>query len=101
MKKICTFLFLMLISFAMMAQDFQCQMSVNASQIAGSNRNRFNTLQQDLHKFVNDRKWCQYTFKTNERIECAIMINITAMTGDTYEATLTIQLQRPIYGTSY
>ena len=101
MKKISIFLFLIAISFGMMAQDFQCQLSVNASKIAGSNRNRFNTLQQELYKFVNDRKWCQYTLKTNERIECAIMINITEMTGDTYEATLNIQLQRPIYGTSY
>ena len=101
MKKISLFLFLIVLSFGIMAQDFQCQMSVNATQIAGSNRNRFNTLQQDLHKFINDRKWCQYTFKTNERIECAIMINVTSMAGDTYEATLTIQLQRPIYGTNY
>lgn len=101
MKKISLFLFLIVLSFGIMAQDFQCQMSVNATQIAGSNRNRFNTLQQELHKFINDRKWCQYTFKTNERIECAIMINVTSMAGDTYEATLTIQLQRPIYGTNY
>lgn len=104
MKKISIFLFLIVLSFGIMAQDFQCQMSVNASQLAGSaeyNRNRFSTLQQELYKFINDRKWCQYTFKTNERIECAIMINVTKMTGDTYEATITIQLQRPIYGTSY
>ncbi len=101
MKKICIFLFLMVLTFAMTAQDFQCQLSVNATAIAGSNRNKFNTLQQELHKFINDRKWCQYTFKTNERIECAILINISTMTGDTYEATLNIQLQRPIYGTNY
>ena len=101
MKKISIFLFLIAISFGMVAQDFQCQMSVSANQIAGSNRNRFNTLQQDLYKFINERKWCQYTFKTNERIECAIVINVTEMTGDTYTATVNIQLQRPIYGTNY
>ena len=47
MKKISLFLFLIVLSFGIMAQDFQCQMSVNATQIAGSNRNRFNTLQQE------------------------------------------------------
>ena len=59
------------------AQDFQCQVSINSSKISGSNRERYNSLQQELYKFINDRKWCQYTFKTNERIECGLMINLT------------------------
>jgi len=101
MKRIGTLLMLLVMMFSLSAQDFQCQLSVNASQIAGSNRNKFNTLQQELYKFVNDRKWCQYTLKTNERIECAIMINLTEMSGDTYTGTMNIQLQRPIYNSSY
>lgn len=101
MKKIGTFLLLFVMLFALHAQDFQCQLSINSSQIAGSNRNKFNTLQQELYKFVNDRKWCQYTLKTNERIECAIMINLSEAAGDTYTGTMTIQLQRPIYNTNY
>lgn len=101
MKKIGTFLLLLALVFSLSAQDFQCQLSVNSSQVAGSNRNKFNTLQQELYKFVNDRKWCQYNLKTNERIECAIMININEAAGDTYTCTMTIQLQRPIYNTSY
>ncbi|MCR5115716.1 MAG: DUF4835 family protein [Bacteroidales bacterium] len=101
MKKIGIFFLLFALSTALFAQDFQCQLSINAAQIAGSNRNKFNTLQQELYKFVNDRKWCQYTLKTNERIECAIMFNISEAMGDTYTATMTIQLQRPIYNTNY
>lgn len=101
MKKIGTFLLLLALVFSLSAQDFQCQLSVNSSQVAGSNRNKFNTLQQELYKFVNDRKWCQYNLKTNERIECAIMINITEAAGDTYTCTMTIQLQRPIFNTNY
>jgi len=101
MKKISIFLVLCCLSLAVLAQDFQCQLSINSSQISGSNRNKFNTLQEELHKFINDRKWCQYTFKTNERIECAIMITLSEMTGDTYTGTMTIQLQRPIFNTNY
>ena len=101
MKKLGLWLLLFFTSFSISAQDFQCQLSVNSSQLGGSNRNKFNTLQQDLYKFVNDRKWCQYTLKTNERIECAIMIALNSMAGDTYDATLTIQLQRPVFNTSY
>ena len=91
----------LLMVFSLSAQDFQCQLSINSTSISGSNRNKFNTLQQELHKFVNDRKWCQYTLKTNERIECAIMIVLTAAQGDTYTGEMNIQLQRPIYNTNY
>ena len=76
MKKIGIFWMVLLMVFSLSAQDFQCQLSINSTAVAGSNRNKFNTLQQELYKFVNDRKWCQYTLKTNERIECAIMIRM-------------------------
>lgn len=101
MKKIGSFLLFLIMMAALPAQDFQCQLSVNSQQISGSNRNKFNTLQQELYKFVNDRKWCQYTLKTNERIECAIQITLSEMSGDTYTGTMTIQLQRPIFNTNY
>ena len=101
MKKIGSFLLFLMMMAALPAQDFQCQLSVNSQQIAGSNRNKFNTLQQELYKFINDRKWCQYTLKTNERIECAIQITLSEMSGDTYTGTMTIQLQRPIFNTNY
>lgn len=101
MKKIGSFLLFLMMMAVLPAQDFQCQLSVNSQQIAGSNRNKFNTLQQELYKFINDRKWCQYTLKTNERIECAIQITLSEMSGDTYTGTMTIQLQRPIFNTNY
>jgi len=54
-----------------------------------------------LYNFVNDRKWCQYNFKVNERIECAMLITLDAVAGDVITASMTIQLQRPIFGTNY
>lgn len=84
------------------AQDFQCSISVNANQVTGgSNQQRYNDLQQKLYQFVHDRKWCQYTLKTNERIECALQINLTKVSGDVMEGTMTIILQRPVYKASY
>lgn len=101
MKKFGILWMVLMMFFSLSAQDFQCQLSINSSAISGSNRNKFNTLQQELYKFVNDRKWCQYTLKTNERIECAIMIVLTAAAGDTYTGTMNIQLQRPVFNTNY
>ncbi len=101
MKKFALCLLIFFLALSGMAQDFQCQISINSSKISGSNRNRYNALQQELYRFINDRKWCQYNLKTNERIECAIMITLDAVSGDEFTGTMTIQLQRPVYGTSY
>lgn len=101
MKRFFTFLLLWLTGIGLMAQDFQCQVSINSSQISGSNRERYNTLQQELYNFINERKWCQYNLKNNERIECGLMINLTEVSGDVLKGTMTIQLQRPVYKTNY
>ena len=101
MKRLFIILSLTILTFTLSAQDFRCQLSINSQQISGSNRNRYDALQQDLYTFVNDRKWCNYNLKTNERIECSILINLTKTSGDVIEATMVIQLQRPVYNASY
>jgi len=101
MKKLIIFLFIFVTVFHISGQDFRCAISVNSNKISGTNSEKFNQLQQDLYKFVNDRKWCQYTLKFEERIECSILISLETQTGDVYEATMTVQLQRPVYKSSY
>lgn len=101
MRHLLVLFFLTLMTVSLSAQDFQCQVSINSSKISGSNRDRYNSLQQELYKFINERKWCQYTFKTNERIECGLMINLTEVSGDVLKGTMTVQLNRPVYKTNY
>lgn len=102
MKRILYLCLLMFIGTCVYAQDFQCSISVNANQVTGgANQQRYNDLQQKLYQFIHDRKWCQYTLKTNERIECAMQINLTKVSGDVMEGTMTIILQRPVYKASY
>ncbi len=102
MKRLFTLILLSCIVGLTSAQDFQCQVSVNATQVTGgSNPQRFNDLQQKLYQFIHDRKWCQYNLKTNERIECALQINLTEISGDVMKGTMTILLQRPVYKASY
>ena len=101
MKKILISLFILAAVLQVRAQDFRCSISLNAQRLPGTNTEKFNALQQELYKFVNDRKWCQYTFKMDERIECSIIINLKNQTGDAYLADLNIQLQRPVFKSSY
>lgn len=101
MKRLLVLFLLTLMTASLSAQDFQCQVSINSSKISGSNRERYNSLQQELYKFINDRKWCQYNLKNNERIECGLMINLTEVSGDVLKGTMTVQLHRPVYKTNY
>jgi hypothetical protein len=101
MKKLFISLFVFATVLQVCAQDFRCAISLNSQRIAGTNYEKFNSLQQELYKFVNDRKWCQYTFKMDERIECSILINLETQTGDVYVASMTIQLQRPVFKSNY
>lgn len=101
MKRLFFIFSLVLLSVTLFGQDFRCSVTVSANQISGSNRNRYDALQEALYKFINDRKWCNYTLKTNERIECSLFINLTSVSGDVMTGTMTVQLQRPVYNTNY
>ena len=101
MKKIILSLLLIAAVLPICAQDFRCSLSINSQKISGTNYEKFNQLQQELYKFVNDRKWCQYTLKMDERIECSLLINLDNQSGDVYTASLTVQMQRPVFKSSY
>lgn len=102
MKRFVLIIALALLGCSLQAQDFQCQVSINASQVTGgSNQQRYTDLQQKLYHFIHERKWCQYTLKVNERIECALQITLTKVSGDEMKGTMTILLQRPVYKASY
>jgi hypothetical protein len=101
MRRLLVLFLVTLMTASLAAQDFQCQVSINSSKISGSNRERYNALQQELYKFINDRKWCQYNLKNNERIECGLMINLTEVSGDVLKGTMTIQLHRPVFKSNY
>jgi len=84
------------------SQEFLCQVSVNSSQVEGSEKKVFQTLQSELYEFVNNRKWTNFAFKTEERIECSMMITVTDRpSSDQFKAKVNVILQRPVYKTSY
>jgi len=85
------------------AQELQARISVLANKISTQvDKKTFQTLQNALMNFVNNRKWTNDVFQTNERINCNFLINIDKELGDNvYKATLTVQAARPIYNTTY
>ncbi len=85
------------------AQELQAKFTVNPSRVNSTvDRRIFITLQNQLLNFVNNRKWTNDTYKSNEKIECNFLLNIdNIVETNVFKATLIVQSVRPVYGTAY
>lgn len=84
------------------SQELDCKVQVLSSQIAGTDKRVFESMQRAIYEFINTRKWTNETFKIEERIDCSILINITEKIGaDEFKGTLQVQARRPVFKTSY
>lgn len=85
------------------AQELQARISINTSRVSSqTDKKIFQTLQNSLNTFLNNRKWTNETFQTNEKIVCHFLINIgEAAGGNVYRSSLTVQAARPVFNSSY
>lgn len=85
------------------AQELQARLTVMTSKISTQvNKNVFQTLQTSLTNFLNNRKWTNEVYQTNEKIVCNFLLNIEQELGNNvYRAKLTVQSARPIHSTTY
>lgn len=85
------------------SQELQANVAVIANRLPSTvDKKQFQTLQTALYNFINGRQWSNETFKSNEKIVCNFLINISANTdATTFQATLTVQAGRPVYNSSY
>lgn len=85
------------------AQELNCRVEVNTSQLEGTNKSVFETLQSALNEYVNTNKWTNAQFSPSERIECTLFFNITKYdeADGLMEGTLQVQSIRPVYNSSY
>lgn len=83
------------------SQELRCNVQIISEQIQGTNKRVFETLQNAIFEFMNNRNWTNHVYSSQERIECNIMFNLTDHTGDVFKGTLQIQSRRPIFNSSY
>lgn len=96
-------LFISAISLLSSAQELNCRVEVNTSQLEGTNKSIFETLQSAINEYVNTNKWTDAQFSPNERIECTLFFNITEYDASDGKMTGSLQVQaiRPVYNSSY
>ena len=102
MSRIILLLALIWISFGVRCQEFRCNVSVSSSRVEGTYKQVFESMRTDIYEFMNNRKWSDNVFTTDERIECTIFIQITdQISTDEFKGTMQVQLNRPVFNSSY
>jgi hypothetical protein len=103
MHKIICFLFLLFSITRSNAQELRARVSVVSNRVGNSvDQKTFQTLQTALNNFVNNRKWSNDKFETNEKIDCNFLLNLQPPDEpNVYKASLTIQSARPVFNSSY
>lgn len=100
-KQIILFLLGCLTCATLSAQELNCKVTVNADQIQGTNRTVFESLEKAITEFMNERRWTDFEYLTEERIECSIYLIISHQSGNSFAGEMQVQSTRPVHNTNY
>ena len=101
-KKIFILFFVLIIAGKGFSQEFHCNVQIQTPGIQGVDNTIFQNLKTSIYEFMNNRTWSGYNFKTEERIECTMILTINkALSSDEFSGTLNIVQQRPVFNTDF
>jgi len=101
-EKLALFSLLLLLPFLGLAQELNCTVTINSTQITTSDRGIFRDMKTGIEHFMNSRKWTTDAFKNYEKINCNMLITITKMPNiGSFSASVQIQAARPVYNSNY
>lgn len=82
------------------AQELDCSVSVNYSQLSGTDFSFLDELSNRIEAYLNEHAWTDDRFQDHERIDCSMQIIVQEATSLTeFRARLVVATLRPIYGT--
>ena len=92
-----------LIACTLQAQELDARVTVNHSQVEGTNVSVFEQLEERLTDFINQRQWTDLQFKKNERISCNFSITVKKYdeSANQFTCSANISATRPVYNSSY
>jgi hypothetical protein len=81
------------------AQEFNCQVKVDAKQTGKLQLTIFDNLEKALNELVNQQRWTDKSIKEHQKIDCSIFILITSYESDFFTGSIQFQSSRPVFGT--
>ncbi|MCM1516794.1 MAG: DUF4835 family protein [Paraprevotella sp.] len=103
MKKLFALLSILAMSLYATAQELNAKVTINTSKIGSTNTDACETMRQKAEEFLNNKQWTAVKYNEVERIDCTFNITINKFSAQdgTYECTLMLNSNRPVWGTSY
>lgn len=102
MKKIISAFTLILLPLIGFSQELNFQVIINSDRARTQEKEVFENMKNTFEQFLNGRNWTNEEFKPMERIKGNMLITINDMPQvGLYNATVQVQVVRPIYGTNY
>ena len=83
------------------AQEFNFTVTVNTKQVSGTDQRVYESLQEAITNFMNNRVWTNIRFEEQERIEGTMVVVVKDKVDNHITAELNIGLRRPVYKSSY
>lgn len=83
------------------AQELQCNVRVTSNKVEGSDKTIYQNLQHAINEFINNTKFTDINFRTAERIECSMLVDVKSREGDYFSADINLALRRPVYKANY
>jgi hypothetical protein len=102
MKKGVTLILFLILSHHAFSQELNFTVIINSERARIQNTTIFTQMKTSFEQFLNGRSWTNDEFKPEERIKGNLLITINDVPQvGTYNATVQIQIVRPVYGTNY
>lgn len=83
------------------AQELNCKVEINSSQVQGTNKSMFTTLEQAINEYMNTNDFTNAKFAVNEKIDCRLFFTIKDVNDNVFTGDLQVQSTRPVYNSSY
>ena len=83
------------------AAELKCNVTVNASQVQGTNKQIFESLKKQIEDLMNNTNWTDLTFAPNEKIDCSIGLVVKSVADNLFTCEMQIQARRPVWGSNY
>ena len=91
-----------LLSLPMQAQELNCTVRVNHSQIQGTSSSVFDALEKAIADFMNNHTWTDLQYKKEERINCTLTFNLKQynISDNHFTGELLFQVSRPVFNST-
>lgn len=96
-------LFISLLSMDSIAQELKAKVVINHAQVSTSRTSIFESLENSMTAFLNERQWTGMQFRENEKINCTFSITIAKYdeSDNRFTASAQIQSTRPVFNSTY